>query len=99
MYRKRRCFGDGVLWRTGRRAGDEDVPSQNAALVLQGVFSGAVDRAGRLAGSWCISAGAMKHSTKSGSEEVFGNGKGITSISSPENRTCRYLFGEYRRRM
>ena len=63
---KKAVFGDGVLWRTGRRAGDEDVPSQNAALVLQGVFSGAVDRAGRLAGSWCISAGAMKRSTKSG---------------------------------
>lgn len=42
-YRKKRCFCDGVLWRTGRCAGDEGVPSQDAALVLQGVLPGAVD--------------------------------------------------------
>lgn len=31
-------FGDGLLWRTGRRVRHEGVPSQDKALVFQGVF-------------------------------------------------------------
>ena len=46
---------DGVLWRTGRRAGDEGVPSQDAALVFQGVLPGIVDRAGYPAGCRYVS--------------------------------------------
>ena len=57
-------FGDGVLWRTGRCAGDEGVPSQDAALVFQGVLSGAVGRADCPAGGWWIPADAMKYCAK-----------------------------------
>jgi len=34
---------------------DEGVPSQDAALVFQGVLSGTVDRAGYPAGCWYVS--------------------------------------------
>ena len=57
-------FGDGVLRRTGRRAGDEGVPSQDTALVFQGVFSGAVGRADCPAGDWGVPVGTMKYRTK-----------------------------------
>ena len=53
--------GNGVLWRTGRRAGHEGVPSQNAALVFQSVLSGAVDCADCPAGDWCVPVGAMNY--------------------------------------
>ena len=59
-------FGNGVLWRTGRRAGHEGVPSQDAALVFQGVLPGAVDRADCPVGGWRVPVDAMKHSTESG---------------------------------
>ena len=49
-------FSDGVLWRTGRRAGHEGVSSQDAALVFQGVLPSAVDRADCIAGSWRLPA-------------------------------------------
>ena len=56
-------FGDGVLWRTGWRAGYEGVPSQDAALVFQGVLPGVADRAGRPAGGWYVPVGAMNYIT------------------------------------
>jgi len=63
------CFG-----RTGRRAGHEGVSSQDAALVLQGGFSGAADRPDCVAGGWRVSADAMKHSAKSGLWRKIGYG-------------------------
>ena len=39
-------FGDSVLWRIGRRAGNEGVPPQDKSLVFQGVLSGAADHTG-----------------------------------------------------
>ena len=60
---KNAVFGDGVLWRTGRCAGDEGVPSQDAALVFQGVLPGVADRAGRPAGGWYVPVGAMNYIT------------------------------------
>ena len=47
-------FGDGVLWRTGRRAGHEGVPSQNAALVFQGILPRVADCINHPAGSRCV---------------------------------------------
>lgn len=44
-------FGDGVLRRTGRRARHEGVSSQDAALVLQGVFSCAAGYTGSCSNS------------------------------------------------
>ena len=53
-------FGDGVLWRTGRRAGHEGISSQDAALVFQGVFPGSADHADCAAGDWYVSVDAMR---------------------------------------
>ena len=47
-------FGYGLLWRTGRFARDEGVPSQNAALVFQGILPGVADCTNHLAGGGCV---------------------------------------------
>ena len=59
-------FGDGVLWRAGRRAGHEGVSPQDPALVLQGVLPPAVDRPGHFAGGWGVPVDAMRQMTESG---------------------------------
>ena len=58
-------FGDGVLWRTGRRAGYEGVPSQDPALVFQSVLSGVADHADCLVDDWCIPTDVMIQTIKS----------------------------------
>ena len=52
---------DCLLRRTGRRAGHEGVPSQDAALVFQGVLPGAVGRADCPAGGWCVPLDIMRY--------------------------------------
>ena len=56
-------FVDGVLWRTGWRVGYEGVPSQDAALVFQGVLPGTFGRADFPAGGWYVPVGAMNYIT------------------------------------
>ena len=54
----------GVLWRSGRRAGDEGVSSQDHALVFQGVLSGAAGDAGGAAGCRAVLALSMRETSE-----------------------------------
>ena len=58
-------LGYGVLRWTGRRAWHESVPSQDAALVFQGVLPGFACAANRRDRSRSISADSIKHLNKS----------------------------------
>ena len=53
-------LGDGMLWRTGWRAGNEGVPSQDAALIFHAVLTSAADRTDCPTDDWCISVDAMR---------------------------------------
>lgn len=60
-------FGDGMLWRPGRRAGDEGISSQDEALVFQGVLPGAAGNAGGVAGCRAVLALSMREKRTNGS--------------------------------
>ena len=62
--------GDGVLWRTGRRAGHEGVSSQDAALVFPGILSGAAGPADSGNCGWRISAAAISEQTGICEEQI-----------------------------
>lgn len=58
--RETAVLGYGVLWWTGRRAWHEGVPSQDAALVFQGVLPGAVSDTDCCHLCWSIPIDAIK---------------------------------------